>query len=134
MEYMFNKILATAVAILFLALLAAGYGLRAQYIKTGELESKIVAQEQVAKALQSSIEQTALSIAVAQKEQLKFEETATSVRKDINKAKRDLEALKGREAVVLKKLSLVELRINKSFKKSQNELSCITGDVSLCQN
>jgi len=49
-------------------------------------------------------------------------------------AKRELDSHRDREDIVLKKKSLVALKINKAFQKSQGKLACITGDTSSCGN
>jgi len=96
------------------------------------LQEDLVLMTESNKQLSLSLLATRELVSKVRQEQLDFEKSATSVRASVNKNKRELEALKGREEVVLKKLSLIELRINKSFTKSQNDLACITGDATLC--
>lgn len=129
---LFNKILAASTVFLFLAMLGLGFLLKAQYEKTGQLEAQMQSYVQLASQIEIRLSDAAKSIAQAQKDQQDFDTKATLIRSSINSQKRELEAMKGREATVLKKLGLIELRINKSFNKTQNELSCITGETSLC--
>jgi len=67
-------------------------------------------------------------------EQVIAEELSLKITNDFNEAKRDLSKMRTREATVLKRKSLVALKINKAFKKSQERLACITGDKRLCGN
>lgn len=129
---LFNKILAASTVLLFLAMLGLGFLLKGQYEKTGQLEVQMQSYVQLASSLELRLSDAAKSIEQAQKDQQEFNEKTGAIRSSISAQKRELEAMKGREALVLRKLGLIELRINKSFNKTQNELSCITGETSLC--
>jgi rRNA maturation endonuclease Nob1 len=45
---------------------------------------------------------------------------------------RTLNNLRGREATVLAKKSLVSLKINKAYQKRERKVACMTGDFTLC--
>lgn len=45
-----------------------------------------------------------------------------------------LEKNRARENLVLAKPGLTEIKINDAFKKQQDKLSCVTGNVELCVN
>ena len=80
------------------------------------------------KALQTYVDAVQVMAKDQQEIQAKFEVADSSWRA----SRRDLEGLKGREVVVLKKKGLVELKINKAFQKQQDKFACITGDKELC--
>lgn len=65
--------------------------------------------------------------------QAEYLKTSNDITSEFKKQERELEALKNRESIVLKKRSLVELRINKAFDKGQLELACLTGDTTACE-
>lgn len=68
----------------------------------------------------------------AQNAMVAFESEKLANTTEFNKVSRELQGLKNREATVLAKTGLVTLKINKSFKASQERLACITGDDTLC--
>jgi|TARA_B110000908_G_scaffold115269_1_gene135174 hypothetical protein len=60
------------------------------------------------------------------------EEVSLAITNKFNAVRRDLEGMRNREDVVLKRKSWIALKINKAFNKSQAKLACITGDKQLC--
>jgi membrane protein implicated in regulation of membrane protease activity len=95
---------------------------KAEHAKTS---LELVMQKQ---ALQTYVDAVQVMAKDQQEIQAKFEVADSSWRA----SRRDLEGLKGREAVVLRKKGLVELKINKAFQKQQDKFACITGDKELC--
>lgn len=67
------------------------------------------------------------------KDRVEVETKLSSIVLDVNKDIRELESFKGRESVLMAKPGLVEIKINKSFSSTQQQLACATGDINLCQ-
>lgn len=87
-----------------------------------EVKSYAIAFEEIDAKLKNLAEQ-----------RIAHEAKVVSLNNEINKAKRDLNALKNREATVVAKPKLVELKINKAFQKQQKRYACLTGDTTLCE-
>jgi len=73
------------------------------------------------------------SVLKAKNESIDFSKKSLDYQTQYTKAVRQLNDLKGREALILKKRSLIELRINKAFTSGQYRLACLTGDTTACQ-
>jgi membrane protein implicated in regulation of membrane protease activity len=120
----------TQSVVVVVALLGGGLAISLNYYVEEKAEHaktslELVMQKQ---ALQTYVDAVQVMAKDQQEIQAKFEVADSSWRA----SRRDLEGLKGREAVVLRKKGLVELKINKAFQKQQDKFACITGDKELC--
>lgn len=66
------------------------------------------------------------------KDQIAISKESLRHQNNYTKATRELSKLKNREATVLRKKGLVELKINKAFNKQQARLACVAGDSTAC--
>jgi len=64
--------------------------------------------------------------------QLAIDLKSKNIQSKFSATTRNLEALKNRESVILKRRGLIEIKINKAFNKQQKRLACITGELELC--
>lgn len=64
--------------------------------------------------------------------QLAIDLKSKNIQSKFSATTRNLEALKNRESVILKRRGLIEIKINKAFNKQQKKLACITGELELC--
>lgn len=79
-----------------------------------------------------SISDTNTRLLAVEAQRESHESKVRSIGNAIDKAKSDLDGLKKREATVVAKSGLVELKINKAFIKQQEKIACITGNETLC--
>jgi hypothetical protein len=116
---MINQIVIAAIVVLGLSTIGLG-----KLLIDTKAELKIAATTLVdleLKVLQTKVDQTT------------FQQVNSKTQTEFLKVKRDLESMKGRESTVLAKPGLVQNLINKSFKKDQLALACLTGDTSACE-
>ena len=81
----------------------------------------------------NQLEQYELDLANLRVNQVELEGKNLDITLEHNQDIRTLDGLRNREATVLKKRSLISLRINKAFQKRQRSLACTTGDFTLCE-
>lgn len=102
------------------------------YLYYTEIESH--AETRADLAVQSRAKEAlAQSIKDSERERRAVENEVKEITLEATELKRELSSLRNREDVVLAKPGLVEIKINKSFNKTQRLLACITGDTKLCE-
>ena len=120
-----NKALVTLAFLAICTAAGAGYLLKESYVEQGIISAKL---ETTQLALNSYV----VAVDQLSKDQVTITAKNVVLQTNFSKTSRELIGLKNREATVLKKKGLVELKINKAFNKQQLRLSCITGDTTAC--
>lgn len=111
-----------------------GLGWYSQSLKgtIGLQEEKLAAFNSALVTANASITDTNSRLLIVEQERKRHESSLSNINSDIDKAKSELDGLKRREATVVAKSGLVELKINKAFIKQQEKIACITGNAALC--
>jgi len=112
-------------AALIASLLILGYLYKLEIAQHGATKEQL----QIAS---DSAELVRLALVDNELKQAKLAAKNLAVTLDFNKVKRDLATMRARESAYIQKPELVSKLINKDFLKDERELSCLTGDVSLC--
>ena len=117
----------TQIIIALIVLLTLG-----SYLFYKEIQGHAATKQQLV-AKQISLDNLQKSIQQVKDLQVITDQTVSKLTQESNLNKRNLSELSGRESIVVAKPGLVEIKLNKAFNKTQQELGCITGDTNLCQ-
>tara|TARA_Y100001963_G_C6468911_1_gene303566 strand:- start:18 stop:389 length:372 start_codon:yes stop_codon:yes gene_type:complete len=115
------------IAILIILMTVGGYLYYTEIESHAETRAELKIQEKAKETLVKSIKDS-------ERERRAVESEVERLNLESTQQRRELSSLRDREDVVLAKPGLVEIKINKSFKKSQELLACLTGDTKLCEN
>lgn len=128
-----SKVNLFIIILLIIGVLFLAWRLEAAKGTISKLETSLESYATSLQTANSRIEETNKQVAqLAQDKQAhekKVYDIATSANVRIGK----LEKNRAREALVVAKPGLVENKINDAFKTQQNKLSCVTGNVALCE-
>lgn len=101
--------------------------------KTEVLETSIKSHVVTLDYANAEILRVSTAVLEMQKRSVSYNKKVADIQSSVAQNKRTLQGLKGREATVVAKPTLVENKINKAYIKSQEKLACVSGELSLCE-
>lgn len=120
-----NLVTGVLVAVLLCAVLGLGYLYREEVKLSAATEQRL---EQV----QSAITHLENQIKTEKMSHTRLQTESAKITQDFQDMKRELNGYKNREDVVIRKPTLVQLKIQKSFDGLMDEIHCTTGDARKC--
>lgn len=111
----------SAVGVISLIAILAFMHSRIESLNQELAESRLIAQQSVIQ-----LQELQSAISRVQQERLVFEAETAELNRQYRQVRDELESMRGREATVLARPTLVERMINRSFQAQQRSITCLT--------
>lgn len=128
-----SKINLSIIALLVIAVLFLGWRLESTKGTIQQLENNLDAYASSLNSANESIKEVNKQIKQLALDKQKHEKKVFSITASANERILKLEGNRAKENVVLAKPGLTETKINAAFKKQQDKLSCVTGNIEVCE-